>query len=349
MKNRPEEIFTIADNNCGPRAIVQSLLLKGFVNPHERKFVCQFLRAIVARHKESKFPYVEPQFGNRYLSRDECVEKELVGRSDPRPPYDTINDNIERLPLNQKKELEQQVEIFIDKYERLELTPANWDLLVSTLMPSAETRGCRPTHDHIIYLLAAYFRFDMYQELFETKLEHQFVKAFNDEHLSVMQFEEGFDDFRNNTFILDKPIDVRYAVCYLATKSIGLIVLSNGSVSANSSLFFNQELQPKFSLTLLGNGLHFSAQCPSFGFPANASILIASIHILILNGLIAAIGIATVAIAFTVINAATLGTAGLIVASFGVVATLYGGIGLSKNLFPTVNDGLNYRNGANAN
>ena len=57
MQNEPKEYFTIADNNCGPRAIVQSLLLEGFGNPRQREFVCAFLRRIVDNHKSSNEPY----------------------------------------------------------------------------------------------------------------------------------------------------------------------------------------------------------------------------------------------------------------------------------------------------
>ncbi len=54
------------------------------------------------------------------------------------------------------------------------------------------------------------------------------------------------------------------------------------------------------------------------------------INMQILSGFIAAIGIAAVAIAFTVLNAAMFATAGIVVASIGVTATLLGGIGLFK-------------------
>lgn len=50
----------------------------------------------------------------------------------------------------------------------------------------------------------------------------------------------------------------------------------------------------------------------------------------ILSGFIAVIGIASVAIAFIALNAATFGTTGLVVAAIGVGATLLGGIGLFK-------------------
>ena len=50
----------------------------------------------------------------------------------------------------------------------------------------------------------------------------------------------------------------------------------------------------------------------------------------ILSGFIAAIGIAAVAVAFAVLNAATLGTAGLVVAAIGATALILGGVGLFK-------------------
>jgi uncharacterized RDD family membrane protein YckC len=51
------------------------------------------------------------------------------------------------------------------------------------------------------------------------------------------------------------------------------------------------------------------------------------ISMMVLGGFIAVLGIAAVAIAFTLLNAATLGIAGLVVAGVGVVATL-AGVGL---------------------
>lgn len=56
----------------------------------------------------------------------------------------------------------------------------------------------------------------------------------------------------------------------------------------------------------------------------------ANFSMMVLSGFITAIGIAAVAVAFTVLNAATLGTAGLVVAGIGIAATLTG-IGLFAN------------------
>ena len=55
-----------------------------------------------------------------------------------------------------------------------------------------------------------------------------------------------------------------------------------------------------------------------------------SVNMQVLSGFIAALGIAAVAVSFCVLNAATLGIAGVIVAAIGVTATLLGGIGLFK-------------------
>ena len=56
----------------------------------------------------------------------------------------------------------------------------------------------------------------------------------------------------------------------------------------------------------------------------------ASITMSLLSCFIAAMGIAAVALAFIVLNAATFGAAGIVVATVGVVAMLSGGLGLFK-------------------
>ena len=77
----------------------------------------------------------------------------------------------------------------------------------------------------------------------------------------------------------------------------------------------------------------------------------ANFSMMILGGFIAAVGIAAVAIAFTVLNAATFGIAGLVVAGVGIVATLSGiglfATGAYKNRQATSEDTLNENLAAN--
>ena len=46
-----KEYYVIGDGNCGPRAIIQSLLLEGLAYPQHKQFVCNFLRGIYQRNK----------------------------------------------------------------------------------------------------------------------------------------------------------------------------------------------------------------------------------------------------------------------------------------------------------
>ena len=74
----------------------------------------------------------------------------------------------------------------------------------------------------------------------------------------------------------------------------------------------------------------------------NSSSLSFSMHLIC--GFITALGVAAVAVAFTVLNAATLGTGGMVLAGIGV-ATILGGVGLfassfKKNEQPTHTDSL---------
>lgn len=69
-----------------------------------------------------------------------------------------------------------------------------------------------------------------------------------------------------------------------------------------------------------------------------------NISMMVLGGIIAVVGITAVAIAFTVLNAATLGIAGLTVASVGVALALSGvglfAVGVNKNSQPMVDESL---------
>ena len=87
----------------------------------------------------------------------EPMANEIFGKQDPRPKTNMHEDTIYRLPLKQKKILEQQIEDFINTYKKIETNEQNLDLLIEKLFPS--TRGIAPTHDHLIYLLATYLRF----------------------------------------------------------------------------------------------------------------------------------------------------------------------------------------------
>ena len=45
-KQDTQEYYVIGDGNCGPRAIIQNLLLEGLANPEHKPFVCAFKRTL---------------------------------------------------------------------------------------------------------------------------------------------------------------------------------------------------------------------------------------------------------------------------------------------------------------
>ncbi len=274
MQNEPREYFTIGDNNCGPRAIVQSLLLEGFGNPLQRRFVCDFLIGIFARNKSSELPYARPGSDNRYLPGRLLVGRALFGCSDPRRPYDRINEDVNRLPLNQKGQLEQQVENFIRTYESLATTLDNFNLLVEAFMPL--DHGVRATHDHIIYLLAAYVRFDMNRVLDEKTNPHPYVQHFNANAREVLIVADCLylpdKDGKTNSQniieanrILERSVHFPFAICYLATQNIGAQLINKmGRNKVDDCYNVAPDLNPVLFLTILTTGNHFSVQANPF-------------------------------------------------------------------------------------
>ena len=94
---------------------------------------------------------------------------DIFGEYDPRPKPNMSVDTLYRLPSNQKNSLEKQILTFINIYEKMEPTEKNLNLLIEKFIP--QIRGVPPTHDHLIYLLAAYLRFDICAEMCEENLD----------------------------------------------------------------------------------------------------------------------------------------------------------------------------------
>ena len=65
-------VDSFGDGNCGPRSIIQSLLLKGVLQ-NQQEFVYQFLYHLYSNHKDKLQPY-------------EKYEPHNVVPTDPRPP-----------------------------------------------------------------------------------------------------------------------------------------------------------------------------------------------------------------------------------------------------------------------
>ncbi len=246
------EYYVMGDGNCGPRAVIQNLLLEGLAYPAHRLFVCDFLRGLCERHGDNPEPYVDSL---RYL--DSPLDDTIFGEHDPRPQPNNVDDDVHRLPPNKKDRLKNQVLMFINTYEALTTTEENLDLLMSKFIP--QKRGIRPTHDHLTYLLAAYLRFDMVTEISTKKQDYQMI-------LNGLQYEvdsnttsNSLDQIINTNQILEGNIHAALMGRYLANHNIGYVVhhINNKYEMTNNEPFLTS---PKLQLTQLSTGQHFSFQ-----------------------------------------------------------------------------------------
>ena len=330
-----KEYYVIGDGNCGPRAIIQSLLLEGLAYPQHKQFVCHFLKNIYQKNKDNAQLYVEYSPPSSPLLVDP-----LFGKCDPRPKSNLYEDTTYRLPLVQKAGLEQQILEFIDTYEKMEPTEESLALLIQKCMP--ETRGVSPTHDHLIYLLAAYLRFDMNTEM-SVVTNKQNIQRFNNEvlpdliEMGRLGYRPLIDDVIEANHTLERNTDAAFIACYLAMCGIGYVLLDIKSQSelANNVIYF-KEKQPVLYLTTLTTGLHFSVQWQKPMLAINSQEILPSLPqshhptpsltLSILNGFLLVFGISAVALALTVLSFKI----GMIVASVGVASMVLGGYGFFK-------------------
>ena len=148
-------VDSIGDGNCGPRSIIQGLLLLGLLH-NQQEFVYQTLHNLYSRNCDNLLPYED------YTSYAALP-------NDPRYP---VGQGSVRLPLSQKQGLEEHVIHFLNTYRTLQATPQSL-AYVQNIMPlkkyGPERR--RPQHDYILYLLAAYLRFDVAAYCHQTKVQ----------------------------------------------------------------------------------------------------------------------------------------------------------------------------------
>ena len=241
------EYYVMGDGNCGPRAVIQNLLLEGLAYPAHRLFVCAFLRGLCERQGDNPEPYVH---SNRYLNSP--LDDTIFGEHDPRPDND-----LHRLPHNKKDRLKNQVLMFINTYETLATTEENLDLLISKFIPNA--RGVRPTHDHLIYLLAAYLRFDMATEISRKNQDYQTILNGLQEEVNSGATSNSFDDIINANNTLEENIHAALMGRYLANHKIGYVLrhINDKFEMANNEPYL---MSPELSLNQLTTGLHFSFQ-----------------------------------------------------------------------------------------
>lgn len=105
------------------------------------------------------------------------------------------------------------------------------------------------------------------------------------------------------------------------SSDVGVIDKTKLSVKTEELERYSMSLN--FKLPSTSNGVSYDL----FKTTPEARNPMSNISMMILNGFIAALGIATVIIAFTLLDAVTFGIAGLVIAGTGVVATLAGGYG----------------------
>ncbi|MCR9191107.1 MAG: hypothetical protein NXI01_00410 [Gammaproteobacteria bacterium] len=136
-------VDAIGDGNCGPRAVIQSLLLRGMLH-HQQQFVYDFLHGLCLRHQDNVAPYKDYQPYQAF----------------PKDPRHPVGKGPVRLPLSQQKAASQEVLDFLDCYKEFSTTSKSL-AHIRGYMPLYGKYRVRPEKDHIIYLLAAYLRFDI--------------------------------------------------------------------------------------------------------------------------------------------------------------------------------------------
>ena len=183
----PKEYNVMGDGNCGPRAIIQNLLLEGFTSIQSKGFVSAFFTGIVERNEHNTQLYRD------YHSSSLIIDP-IFGCGDPRPPKSDYKDEVYRLPSELRGALKEQLQTFIATYQTMDATSGNLDLLIDKFMP--KQRGHAPSHDHLIYMLAAYLRFDMYSVMNASE-EIEPIKTFRDklEIILLAEFsnQQAFD------------------------------------------------------------------------------------------------------------------------------------------------------------
>lgn len=326
------EYYVIGDGNCGPRAIIQNLLLEGIAKPEHKQFVCDYLRGLYLRNKANLTPYVNHP---RHVSHPRKDNK--FGAHDPRPSPNLYNDNLYRLPLGKKNDLEQQLISFLDMYEKLDATEENLNLLIEKLMP--KTRGVPPTHDHLIYLLAAYLRFDMNREI-DPNSDDPIIQWFyaNIVPLLAIGGTLSVNEIIEFNGILERNTHASFIACYLAKYEIGYLLLDRGAQYevANNQQYFTAN-QPKLSLVTLTTGLHFSVQWnkPELQHSHNVTSEEKSgsfFNFQILNGFLIALGITAFAVALTALSL----NFSLMMVGVGIASLSIGGYGFFKTAKPSL-------------
>jgi hypothetical protein len=253
------EYYVIGDGNCGPRAIIQSLLLEGLAYPDHKKFVCAFFRNLCQKHKKNMTAYVESP---RHLSNPSVSSP--FGKHDPRPASNLRDDTLYKLPLTQKLDLEKQILDFIDTYEHLESTEKNLASLIQAFIP--QKRGVAPTHDHLTYMLAAYLRFDMQAEIVPTNSDTTIQQFYRDVwpdlvSMGSLPFLTPIAEIVEANGTLERNTHAAFIACYLAKHRIGYSLIDNDSSSkqADNDNYFAQR-EPTLSIITRTTGLHFSVE-----------------------------------------------------------------------------------------
>jgi len=231
-------VDAIGDGNCGPRAVIQSLLLRGMLHD-QQAFVYEFLQGLCLRHQDNVEPYMDYQ-AHQALPKD------------PRPP---VGQGPVRLPLSQQKAASQEVLAFLECYKAFSVTSKTL-AHIRAFMPLHGNNRVRPKQDHIIYLLAAYLRFDIVAHIDQVRNDVPPQKLGIDQTqfdnlsacLAVVD-EDPLDDFST----LEMNTNFQITGSYFAVHDIHIEVCGESGANVVHSLSDNIEAchnQPKINIAI---------------------------------------------------------------------------------------------------
>ena len=218
-------VDAIGDGNCGPRSMIQSLLLQGLLH-NQQEFVYQFLYQLYTRHHDNIQPYTE-------------YAPYTALPNDPRYP---VGQGSVRLPLAQKQELNAKIIKFLNTYHTLQATPESLTY-IQNYMPHYGPGRMRPQCDYIIYLLAAYLRFDMVAHIHQNK-EQRPAKA----GISQIRFDNlqnclavADDDMLGDLGSLERNTNLQVTGWYFAEQQIHLQVHGESGDNLVSCMYDNRD------------------------------------------------------------------------------------------------------------
>ena len=218
-------VDSFGDGNCGPRSIIQSLLLKGVLQ-NQQEFVYQFLYHLYSNHKDKLQPY------EKYAPHN-------IVPTDPRPP---LGQGTVRLPHASKGQLETDLITFLDRYRHLPQTPESLAYIQSH-MPVYGPGRVRPVRDPILYLLAAYLRFDIISHINQTPANRPEEPGIAQNRFDRLQLclAVADDNMLDDLATLEKNTNLQVTGWYFADKQIHIQVYSESGDAMVSCLYDNRD------------------------------------------------------------------------------------------------------------